>query len=110
MERKLFELDRVLVDRGKAVVRADVPAHEVVVLQAIHGEVEVRPVESGVGTVELETDVGAEWARLSRTYYRPNAPDAVRRAFPEGPKALIAYGFTDANAKPKPVPKDRKAA
>ncbi len=83
---------RVIVDRGKSKIRADVPEHEVLVLRAVHGEVEVQEIER-IGERAFEPSAEAEYDRLVRAYRRANAPDYVRMVFAEGPFSLERFGF-----------------
>lgn len=93
MDRMTFTTVACLVDRGKNLIRVEVPEHEVAVLRAVHGMQEVRITERDVDEVELEASADAEWDRLTRTYARIGAADPVRFTWPEGPVALEKYGF-----------------
>lgn len=88
------EVVRCLVDRGRSVIRVDVPKHEVAVLRAVHGGSEVRVIEQDVDEVELEASAEAEWDRLNRTYKRTGGGDPLRAVWPEGPTALERFGFS----------------
>ena len=92
MKLKLTDLE---IDRGKDVLTVAVPEHEIRVLQLVHGGDKVRPAqqqEGDIGTFDDSAD--AEYDRLTRKYYRVNAPDFVRMAFPTGAFGLEPYGFT----------------
>lgn len=93
MDRLTFETVACLVDRGHNKLRVEVPQHEIAVLRAVHGQLEVKIIETDVDEIELEASAEAEWDRLVRTYARIGAPDPVRFVWPEGPMALEKYGF-----------------
>lgn len=93
MDRMTFTTVACLVDRGKNLIRVEVPEHEVNVLRAVHGMQEVQIIERDVDEIELEGSAEAEWDRLARTYARLGAPDPVRFTWPDGPVALTKYGF-----------------
>lgn len=88
------EVVRCLIDRGRSVIRVDVPKHEVAVLRAVHGNAEVKVIENDVDDLELEISAEAEWDRLARTYKRIGGVDPLRKVWPEGPAALERYGFS----------------
>jgi hypothetical protein len=88
----------VEIDRGKEKLTVDVPQHEIRVLQAVHGEENVRhhaKQEDVPDEGEFALSAGAEYDRLKRKYNRINAPDFVRMAYPAGPEALVKFGFED---------------
>lgn len=97
IEVKLIDLH---IDRGRDVLTVAVPAHEVRVLEMVHGAGKVRraPVQEE-DTVLLDESAAAEYARLTRKYFRLNAPDPVRLAFPNGAESLPGF---DAGAKGAP--------
>ena len=92
LKLKLIDVE---IDRGRDVITAAVPAHEVRVLQAIHGLEKVRPAAVQEGdTAAFDPSAHAEYERLTRKYYRVNAPDPVRAAYPMGPEQMAEHGFT----------------
>lgn len=101
MKLKLIDLE---IERGRDVITVAVPAHEVRVLQAIHGAVKVREAREQKGYEgEFDENVHAEYDRLTRKYLRINAPDPVRLAYPMGPDQLTDFGFDPMTAA-KPAP------
>ena len=82
-----------MVDRGRNLLRVEVPEHEAAVLRAVHGPESVQIIERDVDELELEISAEAEWDRLVRTYARTGAADPVRYTWPDGPSSLERYGF-----------------
>lgn len=96
MKLKLIDLE---IERGRDVITVAVPAHEVRVLRAIHGNEKVREAREQKGYEdEFDANVHAEYDRLTRKYRRINAPDPVRLAYPMGPDQLAEIGFDPASA------------
>ena len=88
---KLVNLD---IDHGKNVLTVAVPEHEINVLRLVHGGDKVRRSEVQEGdTQDFDASADAEYDRLTRKYYRVNAPDLVRAAFPMGAAQLEQAGF-----------------
>lgn len=87
-------LVEVHIDRGRDVLTTLVPKHEVDVLRAVHGPMNVR--EHAVTDEEQELSVNAdvEFARLQGKYRRINAPDPVSMAHRAGPAGLKEFGFS----------------
>lgn len=99
-----LKLIDVEIDRGRDVVTVAVPAHEVRVLQAIHGPEKVRPAAVQEGdTAVFDDSAHAEYDRMTRKYHRINAPDPVRAAYPMGPEQMTDHGFTSGGPS-KPAP------
>lgn len=99
-----LKLIDVEIDRGRDVVTVAVPAHEVRVLQAIHGLEKVRPAAVQEGdTAVFDDSAHAEYDRMTRKYHRINAPDPVRAAYPMGPEQMTDHGFTSGGPS-KPAP------
>lgn len=86
-------LQAVEIERGKDVIAIEVPAHEVIVLRAIHRPDAIRVTDKNTGEVELEGNAYAEYSRLSRKYQRNGGGDPVRLAFADGAAGLEKYGF-----------------
>jgi hypothetical protein len=100
-----FPLFDVEIDRGRDVLTVAVPEHEIRVLRAVHGPDKVRATPSAdKETIALNDSADAEYARLQRKYYRINAPDPVRTAYPVGPEALAAHGFSLGRAPTEAAP------
>lgn len=99
-----FKQVRVEIQRGKDVLSVHVPEHEVRVLKAVHRPEHVRAVEDSPYRCELPDNADGEYARLSRKYFRPNAPDAVGIAYPLGGSMLESFGFTLQRADDEPAP------
>lgn len=81
---------------GRAVIAKAVPEHEVKVLRAVHSAGKVKRIEL---SAEMEPEgtfhanAYLEFSRL-QAVYRQREGDPVTVAFPDGPEALVAYGFS----------------
>lgn len=104
----------VEIDRGKDVVTADVPEHEVPVLYATHptpGAVRVskKLPEDVVPTVELDASAYAEYDRLTRKYRTKQANPAAMAY--RGAHELTKFGFemeaSEATAAPSSSSRNR---
>jgi hypothetical protein len=84
----------VHIDRGRDVLTTQVPKHEVDVLRAVHGPMNVREGDVTDEELTLPASADAEFARLQGKYRRVNAPDPVVMAHRTGPAALKEYGFS----------------
>jgi hypothetical protein len=62
----------VEVIRGLERIRSDVMAHEVPIVQAVHGRESVQVVDEDAGDAEIPNDAGLEYERLVRVYDRKN--------------------------------------
>jgi hypothetical protein len=87
------KLVNVEIDRGKEVITASVPKHEVRVLRAVHGPEKVRETGDSDDELLLSTNADTEFARLQRKYARTNTADAALIAYPNGPAQLESFGF-----------------
>lgn len=90
-EAKAFALHHVKIDRDKEHVTTYVPAHEIRVLEAIHGFDKVKDLGPTDDTIDLDPSAVGEFARLRRKYHRINSPDPVLRAYPTGPRELEGF-------------------
>lgn len=91
---KSFDQKNVEVRRGQEKIHVVVPAHEVIVLRAVHRPEHVSVLGDADEPIELDESIGAEWARLKRIYPAPSGTvPAVQRAFHAGPEMLKEFGF-----------------
>jgi len=88
------KLVEVHIDRGRDVLTTLVPKHEVDVLRAVHGPMNVREGEVTDEELTLPANADQEFGRLQGKYRRVNAPDPVGMAHRTGPAALKEYGFS----------------
>lgn len=88
------KLVEVHIDRNRDVLTTDVPAHEVDVLRAVHGPMNVREGDETGEEITLPANADAEFQRLQNKYKRVNAPDPVGMAHRTGPAGLRDHGFT----------------
>jgi hypothetical protein len=116
-------LVEVYIDRGRDVLTTLVPKHEVDVLRAVHGPMNVREGEASDEELTLPVSADAEFGRLQGKYRRVNAPDPVGMAYRTGPAGLKEFGFElgrgsreaapqagiRTRGKPKAAAKDEKA-
>lgn len=95
---------QVLIERGKDIIVAQVPEHEVEVLKVVHGAANVRLDESAeVEVIEVDGNADMEFLRLQSRYKRINAPDPVRIAFPGGARDLQGQGFGRGDVREMPM-------
>jgi hypothetical protein len=87
-------LHNVSIDHGADVLSVKVPKHEIDVLRAVHGPVQVRDNGESDEEIELSANADDEWARLTRKYHRLNSPDPAGIAYRAGPRALEEFGFS----------------
>ena len=95
MDTVTLKLIDVEIDHGKNVLTVAVPEHEVRVLKLVHGPDKVRRATEQEGyTQDFDASADSEYDRLHRKYYRANAADMVRAAFPMGAPQMEDAGFT----------------
>lgn len=97
-------LVEVHIERGRDVLTTLVPKHEVDVLRAVHGPMNVREGDVTDEELELPASADAEFARLQGKYRRINAPDPVAMAHRGGPAALKEFGFDLSRGNHEPAP------
>lgn len=87
-------LVQVHIERGRDVLTTHVPQHEIDVLRAVHGPMNVREGDETDEEITLPSSADAEFQRLQNKYKRVNAPDPVSIAHRTGPASLKDHGFT----------------
>lgn len=101
-----------LVDRGRMVINVRVPAHEIDVLRAVHGDMEVKVQGQALDdddepmVATLHVGAESEFARLQRKYPPVKVDDKfvnpVAAAF-RGPRDLERVGFKSGVLAPQEV-------
>lgn len=94
-----FDLLTVVITRGRDEVVAEVPEHEIPVLEAVHGAANVRVEGKADETIDLDADAEAEFIRLQQKYQRLNATDPALAAYPRGARDLESAGFVRAGGR-----------
>lgn len=91
MNTIILPTHQVRVDRGRSKISTEVAAHEIAVLEAVHGRGAVVVLRKDIGDRDYPASAEVEWNRLRRLYdNRNDAP--VGRAFPTFYE-LERYGF-----------------
>lgn len=109
----------VEVIRGLERIRSDVMAHEVAIVQAVHGRDSVQVVDEDAGDAEIPADAASEYERLVRRYDRKNFkvvgavyrdPDELARKLGIGASATKTERVMSSQKNRKPARKAAKSA